>query len=426
MPEPIRFPSPPSRKSNRRILNAQTIRGLKVPDKGRVDYFDDMTPGLSLRITSNNVRTWTLFYRTASGRQKRLALGRYPAVPLADARELAGEAVRKIAKGRDPAAEKRAARDAYTFGKLATDYLDLHAKVNKRSWKEDERMLNADLLPKWKNRPATEITRRDIAEIVSAKLRTKAPIGSNRLHALLSKIFSFAVEKGLLEHSPVFGTKRPAKETRRERVLSPEEIRRICSACNSQSARVAAWFRLRLVTAQRGGEILQMRWRDLDDAREWWTIPAEFVKNAQGHRVYLNDQARKILAGFNRTEESVWVFPRSLMGDFKHVARRLAQPTRANIVKASNGSDDQRVPADFTGHDLRRTAASCMTEGGVPRFVVSRILNHSEAKDITGVYDRYSYDAEKRAAMEFWGRQLSAVLKGEPLASVGRFTMQGT
>jgi hypothetical protein len=62
-----------------------------------------------------------------------------------------------------------------------------------------------------------------------------------------------------------------------------------------------------------------------------------------------------------------------------------------------------------------------MASGGVPRFVISRILNHSEEKDITSVYDRYSYDAEKRTAMEFWDRQLTAVLKGRSATSVGRF-----
>ena len=65
----------------------------------------------------------------------------------------------------------------------------------------------------------------------------------------------------------------------------------------------------------------------------------------------------------------------------------------------------------------RRTAASLMASGGVPRFVISRILNHSDEKDITRVYDRYGYDAEKRAAMEFWGRELTAIL--ERKASAG-------
>jgi integrase len=81
-----------------------------------------------------------------------------------------------------------------------------------------------------------------------------------------------------------------------------------------------------------------------------------------------------------------------------------------------------RDRVDIRGHDLRRTAASLMASGGVPRFVISRVLNHSAEKDITSVYDRYSYDAEKRAAMEFWNRQLAAVLRGKSALSVRRFT----
>jgi integrase len=75
------------------------------------------------------------------------------------------------------------------------------------------------------------------------------------------------------------------------------------------------------------------------------------------------------------------------------------------------------------GHDLRRTAASLMASGGVPRFVISRILNHSDDKDITSVYDRYGYDAQKRAAMEFWNHQLTAILKGKATTVAQRFRM---
>ncbi len=84
------------------------------------------------------------------------------------------------------------------------------------------------------------------------------------------------------------------------------------------------------------------------------------------------------------------------------MSRRLTRENRANI-------------GDFRGHDLRRTAASFMTSGGVPRFVVARVLNHSEDRDITGVYDPYSYDREKRAALTFWGKQLRAVLADRPV-----------
>ncbi|OLC78988.1 MAG: hypothetical protein AUH72_15155 [Acidobacteria bacterium 13_1_40CM_4_65_8] len=425
MLEAIPFSQPARRVERRRILNDTTIRSLKPPAMGRVDYFDNATAGLSLRVTSNGVRTWTVFYRDQHGRQKRLTLGRYPAVKLVDARELALEAQRKVAHGGDPVVEKRAARDVVTFGQLAQTYIDGHAKPNKKSWAEDDRQINATLLPKWKSRAAAQISPEDLLALLNAKISAGAPVAANRLRALVSRIFTFGAEQRLVPPTanPVIGVKKPTKETTRERVLTDEEIRRLWVACETQNPYVCAWFRLRLVTAQRGGELLQMRWQDMDPTSHFWTIPGTFVKNRHGHRVYLNASARQILKGVPRNEKIVWVFPKSFMGDYKHVGRRLAQRTRANILAEPKPNAKARERADVRGHDLRRTAASLMASGGVPRFVISRILNHSEEKNITAVYDRYGYDAEKRAAMEFWNRQLSAILKGKAGTNCRRFAM---
>ena len=73
--------------------------------------------------------------------------------------------------------------------------------------------------------------------------------------------------------NPVIGVKKPTKETTRDRVLTDDEIRRLWDACETQNPYVCAWFRLRLVTAQRGGELLQMRWQDIDPKSHFWTIP---------------------------------------------------------------------------------------------------------------------------------------------------------
>ena len=424
MPDVVKFPSKKSaRKPKRRILSATTLKALTPPPIGSVDYFDDFTPGLSLRVTANDVRTWTVFFRDRYGRQKRLSLGRFPAVLLADARELAREAQRKVAKGGDPVVEKRTAREALTFGELAESYIENHAKPTKRSWAEDDRQLNADLLPKWRTRPALEITADDLLAVLNAKLRDGATVAANRVRALVSRIYTFGAEQRLVPASanPVIGVKKPTKETTRDRVLSDDEIRRIWEACATQNPYVCAWFRLRLVTAQRGGELLQMRWSDVDPKSHFWTIPGEFVKNAHGHRVYLSATARALLKTVPRRENATWVFPKTLMGDYKHVGRRLAQSTRADIVAGPKVAGAARARADIRGHDLRRTAASLMASGGVPRFVISRVLNHSEEKDITSIYDRYSYDAEKRRAMEFWDRLLTAVLANKSRARIGRF-----
>jgi integrase len=420
VPEAIPFQRPAAvRVQRRRIINDTSIRSIKPPAKGAVDYFDDLTPGLSLRVTSRDVRTWTVFYRDKNGRQKRLSLGRYPAVKLVDARELARESQRSVAKGGDPAIEKKAARAALTFGELARTYIDDYAKVNKKSWQEDQRQLDADLLPKWKSRPAGELKAEDLLAILNAKVRNGSPVAANRVRALVSRVFTFGAQQRLVPATanPVIGVRKPTKEASRDRVLTAEEVRRIWDACETQNPYVCAWFRLRLVTAQRGGELLQMRWQDIDAKSHFWSIPGEFVKNAHGHRVYLNALALKVLETVPRSKDSIWVFPKSLMGDYKHVGRRLAQSTRANIITEAKESTHGRDRVDIRGHDLRRTAASLMASGGVPRFVISRILNHSEDKDTTSVYDRYGYDAEKKAAMEFWNLQLTAILKGRSPSS---------
>jgi hypothetical protein len=266
VPDAITFvPRLARRLERRRIINDTSIRSIKPPASGTVDYFDDLTPGLSLRVTSKDVRAWTV-YRDKHGRQKRLGLGRYPAVKLVDARELARNAQRDVAHGRDPVADKHAAREVLTFGQLAEAYVEEYAKPNKKSWGEDKRQIDADLLPKWKSRPAGEIKAEDLLAILNAKVRDGAPVAANRVRALVSRIFNFAANQRLLPATanPVIGVKKPTKEKSRDRVLTHEEIRRIWDACETQNPYVCAWFRLRLVTARRGGELLQMRWQDLD------------------------------------------------------------------------------------------------------------------------------------------------------------------
>ncbi len=238
MPDILSFPQPAvARQAKRRILNGATLKALKPPPAGSVDFFDDATPGLSLRVTANDVRTWTVFYRDKNARQEQLTLGRYPAVALADARELARDPQLKVAKGGDPVADKRAARDVLTFGELAQQYIENHAKPNKRSWAEDQRQLDSSLTPKWGNRPAAELTAEDLLALLNAKVRAGAPVAANRLRALVSRVYTFGAEQRLLPPSanPVIGVKKPTKETSRERVLTDDEIRRLWEACATQN-----------------------------------------------------------------------------------------------------------------------------------------------------------------------------------------------
>jgi integrase len=407
-----------TRRELPRFHTVQALKSLRAPGSGSTFYFDKEVPGLALRITANDVRTWTLFYRIHR-RQRCLKVGRYPDLGLADARELARGRRALVAKGGDPAGDRQTARNAPTFGELTDLYLKLHAQPNKKasSCAEDKRMIESELAS-WKRRAVRDVTRLDVQNLLDAIVARGARVQANRVRALISKLFNFGVEREIVELNPVLtgrGVKRPTKERSRERVLSPDEIRAIWNACSTQRCRVAAWFRLRLTTAQRGSELLRMRWQDVDG--EWWTIPGEFTKNGTPHRVYLNPSSRSILEVLQKPDDAVWVFPtpaiadyeeererlekQDLMGDYRHVARRVASKTRANV-------------RDFQGRDLRRTAATYMTASGVSRDVVKRVLNHAEGySDITAVYDRYSYDREKKSAMDVWDRTLTAILEGK-------------
>jgi len=144
-----------------------------------------------------------------------------------------------------------------------------------------------------------------------------------------------------------------------------------------------------------------MEWNDLDLNTAWWTIPAEKSKSGLAHRVALTSMALRIISQMESlsrgAKSSAYVFP-SPKGDgpIENVQKAIQR------IKKSTG-------IDFVGHDLRRTAASMMTGMAIPRLVVGKILNHVEP-GVTKVYDRHSYDKEKREALESWSRRLMVLV----------------
>ena len=163
---------------------------------------------------------------------------------------------------------------------------------------------------------------------------------------------------------------------------------------------IAAAFRLRLITAQRGGEVHGMRWEDVDLDGRWWTIPGSVAKNGLAHRVPLSDLAMDVLVGLRERQTiKMAASPYVLSAAARDPRRR--RPTLARLGLS-----------DFRGHDLRRTAASRMASAGCPRLVIGKVLNHAEP-GVTAVYDRHTYDAEKREALQTWARSLRALLDAD-------------
>ena len=377
-----------------RRLTDQAVRSLR-PDTRQVDYWDVSPKNFGVRVSQAGRKTFIVRYRTA-GRYRRMSLGVYPIVSLSDARGHAKQVLGEVASNDDPAQVRQDARRAPSFEALAALYLEKHARVRKRSWRQDRRVIENELLPKWRTLRANEIRRRDVRELVEAIAERPAPIAANRIRALISKIFNFGISREMVEFNPCSQLERPAPERPRDRVLTDAEIRTFWTALDHEPAEIAAAFRLRLVTAQRGVEVHNMRWMDVDLDSRWWTVPASDAKNGLSHRVPLNDLAVDILTQL-----------RDRMGSDAsasiYVLAGARGPKQRAAVSNRLGLDD------FRGHDLRRTAASRMASAGVPRLVIAKVLNHVE-HGVTAVYDRHTYDAEKRAALDKWARDLITIL----------------
>jgi hypothetical protein len=224
-------------------LTARTLETLPPAPAGRqVDYFDAgaNVPGFGVRLSPKSRRTWFLLYR-ASGRLRRLTLGTFPPMSLADARE----AGRRVLLGvqvdnADTASAKRARRTALSFAQLADHYVDQWAKPRKRSWRDDARRLQTICQPRWGSHVAGELTRPDVRKLLGEMVVERGGVSANRLHSLLSKVFRWAVAQGYLEANPMGGLPKPAGERSRDRVLSEAEIRALWERLNEVDTLTAA------------------------------------------------------------------------------------------------------------------------------------------------------------------------------------------
>lgn len=399
-------------------LTDRRIRSLKA-EEHRVELMDGAVPGLGLRALPTGRKSWFLRYGPREAR-RRIVLGPYPALSLEKARDKARDLVSGVRiSGRDPIAERKAERAARrkaedgAFELLAAFYLEEHAKRNKRlrSWREDERKLSVEVLPAWGSRPAAEIRRADVRELLETIAKDRGGVCANRTRALLSKIFTFGMERARVESNPVHGVKRLYVETPRERVLAEEEVRSLWPLLERLQPAVAAAWRLVLLTAQRPGEVLSMRWRDLEqDSRGWWwNIPAELTKTNRAHRVPLSPQALAVIEALRPlTSSSEWVLASRAEG------KRLTWLSHSSVrLREWSG-----LP-HFTPHDFRRTAATWLGRSGVRPDTIDQLLNHAAGR-ISRTYNRAGYDAEKRQAVVLLGELVAAVLAGKERSNVVR------
>lgn len=390
-------------------MTARFLETLK-PGAAAVEWFDEDTRGLSLKLNPGGAATWYFNYtRRADALRRRVQIGKLTALGLKDARQRATKMAGLVADGKDPAGDRRAEREALTVDDLAEQFLTQHAD-EKRTGKRQRQALAKDVLPIIGRAKAAAVTRRDIGRIVDRMTNRGVTIGASRTFEIVRKMFNWALQKGLLEQSPCLGMKKPFATRRRDRVLSPDEIRTIWNGLPAAaiSADGQQVLKLCLITAQRLGEVAGMCSDELNLETGIWTIPAWRSKNGHAHRVPLTDMACEIIGAAKAAASTEFLFP----GYGKDDAIK-----SSSVGKAVRRYRTKIGLPHWTAHDLRRTAATGMADLGVAPHVIGHVLNHRAvtAASVTDqVYNRYSYDREKRAALDLWAAQLASIIGGAP------------
>ena len=355
--------------------------------------------------------TWLVCLQVGKGAGRRRftrEIGDARLMSLADAAEKAEDDRRTAKRGEDPNAAKIRGG---TFAELFARWLDTYAKKRKRSWAEDERRYKLHLEDTLGRRPVGEITRAMLIERLHAIAKNAGPIQANRVAALLSVVFNWALDNSAIDQTPAHRLPKMGEETARERFLSAEEMKAfwygLDDAPMTPSMRVA--LRLMLATGQRRGEIISMRKVDLalDGDMPVWTIPAPASKNKNQHRVPLPPLALSLIKEAQELAgSSPYVFP-SPSDPKTHMWETAPTKAMGRTVKALKWAE----PA--WPHDLRRTVATNLARLKVPRADAERVLNHVKgAKSSTfgKHYDQHGYDDEKYAALLKWERELRRIV----------------
>jgi integrase len=391
-------------------LTVKTAEGLKLPS-GKTDHivFDDDIVGFGLRIRASGSRTWIYQYRIGS-KQRRMVLGSATSVPLSLARKNAGSLEAKIVLGGDPAIDKDTARrDAdNTFGALVERYLEARkSEWRPRSEVEIRRHLtvHAKVLHRV---PITAVSQRNIADVLSKLATDAGSVTSNRVRASLCAFLGWIIREGIrLPEGNVASYTSKRAERSRDRVLTDAELKAIWTACLDDD--YGAVLQLLMLTGQRANEIAELRWDEVQD--DQIVLPAERTKNGRAHIVPLSKAARAIVGAFDGKGRT-FVFGRDDTG-FKGWSKA-KEKIDARLVGA------RKTLPHWTPHDLRRTVATRVADLGVQPHVIEAVLNHvsGHKAGVAGIYNRATYDKEKREALNLWAEHLLAISESRKPAMV--------
>jgi integrase len=370
--------------------------------------------GMYLEVRPNGSKYWRLKYRF-NGKEKMLALGVYPAITLAAAREKRRDARIIIAAGGDPAEQKQEQKRtaklnaANTFETVAREWYE-HSK-GARSAKHALgllRRLEADIFPEIGNRPIANITARHILDALRKIEDRGAHEVTRRTRQIVGQVFRYAVVTDRAERNPVPDTQGALKPFRpgHYAALEADDLPEFLAAMERNDGRLYMPTRcatkLLMYTFVRTGELIESKWSEFNFDRKEWLIPAERMKMRRPHIVPLSRQAITLLEEMKSlTGKWEWVFPNQVSPK-KHMSN-------ATILRAL---DRMGYKGRMTGHGFRALALSTIKERlGYRHEVVDRQLAHVPRNKVDAAYDRAQFLDERRKMMQEWADYLDGIKK---------------
>lgn len=396
----------------KRILPLSDAQVSKVKPTEK-DYKLSDGSGLHLLVTSSGGKLWRFQYRF-DGKQKLLALGQYPEIPLAQARKRREDARTLLANGQDPGEQKKTAKktaalkEASSFELVAREWFGKNEPV----WSPGHAVTNMnrlkkDVFPVIGGKHVSEITASDIRSML-LKIEARGAVESaTRIKIMCGQVFRYAVATGRLEHDPTAALK--SREIFRKRVTrhhaavtDPKELAPLLLAIDAYQGTYVVKSALQLTPLLfvRPGELQNMEWTDIDFEDALWSIPAERMKMRQPHLVPLSRQALKILRELQpATGDGRYVFP----------GRTSSRPMSNNSVNAALrylGYDKDTV----TGHGFRATARTMLDEVlGFRVDLIEHQLAHAVRDPNGRAYNRTSFLDDRRHMMQAWADYLDSL-----------------
>lgn len=420
-----------TRQGNKRRFTDQMIKRINPPAIGRLEFGDELCPGLLFRITERGVKSFSIIYRVIGeggvssngrllkGKQRRITLGQWPVLGLKEAREKARELLITASSGTDPRLElrnKNLQRADNTVSNVVDRYIRLHAKKNIKNWKSVERIFEQHVETHWGEKSILDIRRSDVHTLLDDLIAQGSTGTAREVRKHLSTLFSWAVDREIVSDNPVYRLTRSDLKNNFEagRALTDIELKAIWAAATEIGQPFGPWFQLLILTGQRRNEWANAKLSELDMDKQWLEVPRARYKGRRDHIVPLAPTVGAIIEALPKwTAKDPYLFSTTdgekAISGFSRAKERLDKIATKHLIEITK--DENVKLTSYRVHDFRVTCETRLATLGFNQEVRDAVLGHAQS-GLQKTYNKHNYLEEKREALKAYDEHIGGITRG--------------